>query len=39
MGLTLAAPLAAASTVLVRMLYVEDVLDDRQPVSEHSDGK
>lgn len=39
MGLTLAAPLAAASTVLVRMLYVEDVLNDRQPAPEHADGR
>lgn len=34
MGLTLAAPLAAASTVLVRMLYVEDILQDHQPTQE-----
>lgn len=39
MGLTLAAPLAAASTVLVRMLYIEDVLDDHQPAPEHADGR
>jgi predicted PurR-regulated permease PerM len=39
MGLTLAAPLAATSTVLVRMLYVEDVLNDRQPAPEDADGR
>jgi predicted PurR-regulated permease PerM len=31
LGLILAAPLVAASMVLVRMLYVEDVLGDRSP--------
>jgi predicted PurR-regulated permease PerM len=31
LGLILAAPLVAVIVVLVRMLYVEDVLDDHQP--------
>ena len=39
MGLTLAAPLAAASTVLARMLYVEDILNDRLPPPEEADGR
>ena len=38
MGLTLAAPVAAASTVLMRMLYIEDILNDRQPAPEDADG-
>lgn len=39
MGLTLAAPVAAATTVLVRMLYVEDILNDRLPPPEDADGR
>lgn len=38
MGLTLAAPLAAASTVLVRMLYVEDILQDYRPAEDQQAG-
>jgi predicted PurR-regulated permease PerM len=37
MGLTLAAPLAVALIVPIRMLYVEDILHDRQPVQGEDD--
>jgi len=36
LGLLLATPLAALGMVLVRMLYVEDLLGDREQVTDGS---
>lgn len=38
-GLAIATPLVAASVVIVRMLYVEDVLGDVHGPSSHQDAE